>query len=118
MSRKIEVLDGIAERLRKGWCKGAYAKKADGTSTPWTDPNATQFCLVGALRLETYLDPPGIEKEVTRLLMGGSPEHWLPRALLSQFNDDVASVDSVLDLIAKARTKAEAEEVVCRRLSQ
>lgn len=35
--------------LRRGWCKGAYARDQYGESAQYWGDNATSFCLVGAL---------------------------------------------------------------------
>lgn len=50
--RTSEVLDAAADCVEHvGFCRGSYAKKADGTSATPLDPTATRWCGLGAIVL-------------------------------------------------------------------
>ncbi len=44
-----DLLIRARERIEKGWCQGACAKNADGDDVDATDPDATSFCIRGAI---------------------------------------------------------------------
>lgn len=39
-----------SEYVERGWCQGALAKDADGSRVGPTDPDACQWCAMGAIR--------------------------------------------------------------------
>lgn len=51
-----ELLIRARGRIEKGWCQGAYAKNADGDGVGATDPDATSFCIRGAILAVGPLD--------------------------------------------------------------
>lgn len=56
--------------IEEQWIKGAEAKNAAGNSVPATDPTATAFCALGALRKHSL---PANWAELTGLLTRGCP---------------------------------------------
>lgn len=46
----IKLLKQARNILERGWCQRSFAQTADGEQTYFTNPNATKFCISGALR--------------------------------------------------------------------
>ena len=44
----LDMLDRVLILLERGWCKGSFARDADGESTDPLDPKAVKWCLWGA----------------------------------------------------------------------
>ena len=95
---RVEIIDGMTDRLRKGWCRHYYANTADGTPVEYDDNQAVSWCLVGALRLESDDDKTemySVSEEIRNHIDGFSLATW---------NDARGRTQGeVLELLAKVR---------------
>ena len=56
MGNLVEDLQKIRDQIAKGWCVGAYARDNQRNAVPFTSPEATSWCLVGAVMLHGLYD--------------------------------------------------------------
>lgn len=49
MSETADILRKAKALVEKGWCRGCYAKAANGARRGRWDDDATKFCMLGAL---------------------------------------------------------------------
>ena len=115
------VLDAAAELIEtKGWTRGAFARNAHGYSVSAREPDATCYCLEGALVQAIYCrriaqDRDAVDKEVHRVL--GREVRRLTRpkpryVALSQWSDSQRSPAPAIALLrdTAARVRAEAAQ--------
>lgn len=118
MSETAEILKKAKALLvEKGWTKECYARGADGEYRLPTSPEATCFCVFGAVQAADGAD------ESCDL----SPEGWQARRVLTLaavtrgylhvpwFNDAQESVEPILALFDDAIAMAEAEAACADR---
>jgi hypothetical protein len=48
------ILRDVRNYITKGWCQGSLAKDSQGAPIDENDPNACQWCLIGAIRASVF----------------------------------------------------------------
>lgn len=100
----MSQIESIKARLRIGWTKGVYARDTDGKNLATDDPEACQFCLVGAFMREAnvmdasmlWLTPlAGILRDILNAIDGTSMGDIIG------FNDTAGSLDDIMGLLEK-----------------
>jgi len=100
----VEIIDHVTSLIQKGWCKEAYALNAQGMEVSFEDPNATCFCLSGALwRAETDLKAFGpasiLVRDTVEIVARGVCGYGI-----TMFNDTKeVSKEDVLRVLQEAR---------------
>lgn len=88
MKQKSEVLFRAAELIRFGYCKGPYALGRDGVACSADDPNAVEWCAVGALgRAGRDTDQP--------MFAGSGDYYLLQREVLALLGQEVGRYGSL-----------------------
>ncbi len=82
----VTNLEAMRELLKKGWVQGQPATTADGTTTFIADPEATHFCLLGALERVGGLSAHAFCAPTVRFLR----EHLQPGRItdIAKWNDN------------------------------
>ena len=122
-----EALSEAARTIEAGFCKDAYAKDAQSRRVGVMDPNATCFCLVGAVakalggsilaadKIVDHWVAPIVPKTYLPLGMIGDPIPKFPRAQTIKpraWNDqELTSSYAVAHLLKTAAKAAEKEGV-------
>ena len=101
----LEILIAGRARIAKGWNRGWFSVRSDGSRCDPNDVEAARFCSIGALRSATG-EPTRIDfKKVEgyldafMLLKKSLPE---PYESVAKFNDDQGSAYPVLELYDRA----------------
>ena len=109
--KEIEVLDKTKEYILKGWIKRLSAKNKDGWAVHYTDSDAIEFCLGGAVyRAVSDLnllpsDANSITNRFSMMLKINDPWKEKDYCNYTAFNDDPeVTKEQVLDFIDKAKT--------------
>lgn len=100
-----EVLEEVKALITppKAWIKGSYAMNDEGSVVGSTSPDATCYCLAGAVRMVTNYEP-GTRKVLMYL-------HTVINGSIEVFNDDESTTHQmVLDVVSKAITAAKQDE--------
>ena len=86
--------------VQKGWCKHSMAKRENDSNTYPADKEATQFCLIGAIKRATYdlcLDTRD-EYNARMIIKAHMPKnHWD----IAKWNDTVAKKSDVVKLLKR-----------------
>lgn len=94
--------------LKQGWTQGGMARDADGALVPYWDPNAENYCSVGAIAKAALPSFPG-----KAVLRGSDLARYLSfdsLEALSSWNDKPnRTQEEVLELFEKAKERAELE---------
>ena len=77
-----DVLVRARELLSKGWCQGDFARNDAGEERPISHPEATHFCLLGAVQRASY------DLEVWSL----EPHLWARWALRKALRSDALGI--------------------------
>lgn len=108
----IEILTETRELLARpgAWTQGAFARNANGDSVPATANAATCFCLGGAVRRTCLRRYRAYDSRYIPLVdrVCGLLRHRtrrLDRQGIAEFNDSVADVGPILELIDRTITE-------------
>lgn len=56
----ILILKRVKEKIKQGWCQGAFARDDEGNIVNPTDASACRWCITGATRAVLYPELDGI----------------------------------------------------------
>lgn len=96
----IDDLKDLRKLLKKGWCKGAFAKTKRGAFTNSCAPDAAKWCLVGGMCKVVEGNP--FHRQYWNLKTAISTAIPSKYPCIATFNDKQPSVKPVLALITKA----------------
>lgn len=93
------ILKKAKKLIKKGWCKGAFARTASGESVPSDSPDAVKFCAIGAVnRARLALKYGSIDKRAALNLLPCN---------LTQINDfSTTTEEDILNIFDEAIKKA------------
>jgi len=100
-----EVLEKAADLLAEpeGWTQDAFAEDADGNSVPIDSPDATCFCIRGAImKVSGERSDGDFQKQAAHLMLNS-----FERSALARWNDDdMREQAEVVTALRAAATKA------------
>lgn len=101
MSTAVDVLEFSRDLIKAGWTRGVWAEDCEGNCVDINDPDACQFCLLGALKRAQHVLKPNI---LTILRADDALVRALPKEYRSpiKFNDDQLTEERVIDLVDRA----------------
>ena len=109
-----EVLRAARAKIVQGWTQGAFARDAEGRSTPWQGDEAVCWCAMGAIGCVGPDHDDIAESVLIALQRAIGPTGY---TAISHFNDaDGRTKDDVLAAFDRAIALAMAKEEVCERL--
>ena len=107
---KITILNRIRNRICKGWTQGSLARNDKREEVTVFAPEATMFCLVGAIRVECLKEEEeDNEFDIEDELQISLPGSW-GRENLEKWNDfTLTTEEDVLSLIDRTIERLRAE---------
>lgn len=118
VQEKIANFKKVIAQLKKGWCRGSYARDNTGISVDFGDPRACSWCLMGAMYVviaPTAQKPShlsgtegGIRSALVSELSSTLALTDAPERNLIPFNDEVCQTqEDAIDLIRKTINRLE-----------
>lgn len=96
-----EDLLAVAALLRRGHCKGSFARDADGEDVTATSRRACSWCLIGAVQAVT--PPASSRRNMVLEAVCGGVGGWIYEA--TEFSDEHTQAE-VVALVERAAAKA------------
>lgn len=93
----------IAQRVERGWCRGASARTAAGAELEnVADPTAARWCLAGAIDLEAPADYERVCAAIAAHLPPGAEDPDPTVRVILYYDDVAASLAEVAALVRRA----------------
>lgn len=99
-NQTVEVLKRTRELVAQGWCQEAFAKTKHGQPCAWSEPEAGQFCISGAVRRAAYSQGRGNRYELWK--RAGDAIRLIVPDFVSWNDEPGRTQQEVLDLLDRA----------------
>lgn len=111
-SQALSMINGATSLIKQGWIQGEYARTNTNKPCLTTDPEASRFCLSGALMRMIANRNLSVGDYVQNIIDKVLSDRFRESRLMSRWNDDPERTQhDVIDLLTEAKTLIEKEAV-------